>query len=253
MTEALKAIMGEFRTLSPDIASTAVFKLDGEVLAADQSAMPEQTQMLIANLNSLTHTSCIGGLEKLSVQDVNCQVLVAAIGEVYLATVASRVGDQKVVKSLTDVVAPNVIQLALKMPKATEAASKVNREKLMQQIQASLPLVEQTQRVAQQVPEIQAETAALHIPSTQFMVEKIGGLLVASDTVRVDSKVLSDWQEAYGKPFTAVHIETLEGRTVICKFKPQKDGKGTIGVPEKILQALECEKGKLVMVKPVIE
>jgi hypothetical protein len=253
LTEALKAIIGEFRTLSPDIASVAVFKLDGEVLAADQSATPEQTQMLVANLNSLTHTDCIGGLEKLSVQDVNCQVYVAAVGEVYLATVASRAGDQKVVKSLTDVVAPAAIQLALKMPKAVEVAPKVNREKLLQQIQAALPPVEQTQRVAQQTPEIQAETAAPHIPSTQFMVEKIGGLLVASDTVRVDSKVLSDWQEAYGKPFTAVRVETLEGKTVTCKFKPQKDGKGTIGVPEKILQALECEKGKLVMVKPVIE
>jgi hypothetical protein len=253
LTEALKAIISEFRTLSPDITSTAVFKLDGEVLATDQNATPEQTQMLIANLNSLTHTGCIGGLEKLSVQDVNCQVSVAAVGDVYLATVTSRAGDQKVVKSLTDVVAPNAIQLALKRPKAAEAAPKVNREKLMQQIQASLPPVEQTKNVAQQTPEIQAETAAPHIPSTQFMVGKIGGLLVSSDTVRVDSKVLSDWQEAYGKPFTAVHVETLEGKTVTCKFKPQKDGKGTIGVPEKILQALECEKGKLVMVKPVIE
>jgi hypothetical protein len=85
------------------------------------------------------------------------------------------------------------------------------------------------------------------------MVEKIGGLLVASDTVRVDSRVLSDWQETYGKSFSMVQVETLEGKTLTCKFKPQKDGKGTIGVPERILQALGCEKGKLVMVKPVIE
>ena len=253
MTEALKAIIGEFKTLSPDIVTTAVFKLDGEVLAADQSVTPEQTQMLIANLNSLTHTGCIGGLEKLSVQDVNCQVSVATVGEVYLATVASRMGDQKVVKSLTDVVAPNAIRLALKMPKATLEVPKVNREKLMQQIEATIPRIAQTQTVTQAMPEIQGNMATPQIPATQFMVEKIGGLLVASDTVRVDSKVLSDWQKAYGKPFTAVHVETLEGKTVTCKFKPQKDGKGTIGVPDKILQALECEKGKLVMVKPVIE
>lgn len=255
MTEALQIIIDEFKTLSPDIASTVVFKLYGETLAASEGATPEQTQLLIASLNALTHTGCIGGLEKLSVQDINSQISVAAVGDVYLATVASRVGDQKVVKSLTQVVAPTAIQLALKMPKAAVAeAPKMNREKIMQQIEAAIPKKERTETVAAQPePEAQAESPAQRVSSTQFMVEKIGGLLVASDTVRIDSRVLSGWQEACGKQFTSVFVETLEGKTVTCKFKPQKDARGAIGVPERILQALECEKGKLVMVKPVIE
>jgi hypothetical protein len=247
LTEALQTIIGEFKTLSPDIASTVVFKLDGETLATSESGTPEQTQLLIASLNSLTHTGCIGGLEKLSVQDVNSQVLVAAVGGVYLATVASRMGDQRVIKSLSDVVAPIAIQLALKMPKAVTEAPKITREKLMQQIEAALPKKEQTITVV----EPEQEPSPPKVPSTQFMVEKIGGLFVASDTVRIDSTVLSGWEEICGKQFTAVFVETLEGKTVTCKFKPQKDGKGTIGIPDKILQALECEKGKLVMVKPV--
>lgn len=252
MTEALQTIINEFKTLSQDVASTAVFKLDGETLAASENATPEQTELLIASLNSLTHTGCIGGLEKLSVQDVNSQVSVAAVGDVYLATVSSRLGDQKVVKSLTEVLAPIAIQLALKMPRTATEAPKITREKLMQQIEEALPKKEQIQTVVLPEPE-KRETPALKLPSTQFMVEKIGGLLVASDTVRIDSVVLSSWHEACGKQFTMVCVETLEGKTVTCKFKPQKDGKGTIGIPEKILQALECEKGKLVMVKPVIE
>jgi hypothetical protein len=252
LTEALQTIIGEFKTLSPDITSTVVFKLDGETLAASEGATPEQTQLLIASLNSLTHTGCIGGLEKFSVQDVNSQVSVAAVGGVYLATVSSRTGDQKVVRSLTKVVGPIAIQLALKMPKAAVEAPKINREKLMQQIEAALPKNEQTITLSQAKPETQ-ELAPPKAPSTQFMVEKIGGLLVASDTVRIDSTVLSSWQETCGKQFTSVCVETLEGKTVTCKFKPQKDGKGTIGIPDRILQALESEKGKLVMVKPVIE
>jgi hypothetical protein len=253
LTEALKTIIGEFKTLSPDITTTAVFRLDGEVLAASECATPEQTQVLIAGLNSLTHVDCIGGLERLIVQDINSQVSVAAVGEVYLANVASRMGDQKVIKSLTQVVAPTAIQLALKMPNVVVETPNVNREQLMKQIQATAP-IEHTQTViAQKEPETQVETAASHIPSTQFMVERIGGLLVASDTVRVDSGVLCGWHEACGKQFTSVQVETLEGKTVTCKFKPQKDGKGTIGIPDKLLQTLECEKGKLVMVKPVIE
>lgn len=253
MTEALKTIIDEFKTLSPDIASTVVFKLDGETLAASEGATPEQTQMLITSLNRLTHTGCIGGLEKLSVQDVNSQVSVAAVGDVYFATVCSRMGDQKVIKSITQVIAPTAIQLALKMPRATEAAPKITREKLMQQIEAALPKKEQPETVITQVEPEKQESPSPKMPSTQFMVERVGGLLVASDTVRIDSTVLASWQEACGKQFTSVIMETLEGKTLTCKFKAQKDSKGTIGVPDKILQALGSEKGKLVMVKPVIE
>jgi hypothetical protein len=95
-------------------------------------------------------------------------------------------------------------------------------------------------------------------PVNQFMVEKIGGLLVHSDTVRIDGEVLANWIELYdGKNITMVEIEALDGKKTTCKFKPIKDGKnsskGIIQIPEKILQALEIEKGKLVMVKPVIE
>jgi hypothetical protein len=251
LTEAIQKIISEFNTLSPDIASTVVFKLDGETRAASENATPEQTQLLIASLNSLTHTGCIGGLEKLSVQDVNSQVLVAAVGDVYFAAVASRMGDQRVVMSLTEVVAPTIIQLALKMPKAAPETPRITREKLMEQIEAALPKSEQAITVTQTEPETK-EPPMPKLSSTQFMVEKIGGLLVASDTVRIDSTVLYGWQEACGKQFTTVCVETLEGKTVTCKFKPQKDGKGVIGVPDKILQVLESEKGKLVMVKPVV-
>jgi hypothetical protein len=91
-------------------------------------------------------------------------------------------------------------------------------------------------------------------PTTQFMVDKISGLLVASDTVRIDSEIIESWQNLYDKKtFSAVSIVTLEGKTVTCKFKPKKDSKGIIGIPDKILQTLQSSKGKLVIVKPVIE
>jgi hypothetical protein len=90
------------------------------------------------------------------------------------------------------------------------------------------------------------------------MIEKIGGLLVPADTVRVDSEVIAKWNDLYGdKQIAQVHIETLEGKKTNCKFKPIKEtnhnAKGIIQIPEKILQALQTSKGKLVIVKPVIE
>ncbi|HSV48738.1 MAG TPA: hypothetical protein VLH35_00355, partial [Candidatus Acidoferrales bacterium] len=98
------------------------------------------------------------------------------------------------------------------------------------------------------------EIALPKTPSAQFTVEKIGGFLVASDTVRLDDEVIESWQtQCDDKSFYKVVIETLEGKHVTCKFKSQTGAKGVIGVPDKILQALDCGKGTLVMVKPLIE
>jgi hypothetical protein len=92
---------------------------------------------------------------------------------------------------------------------------------------------------------------------SQLMIEKIGGFLVSDDTVRIDREVIAKWNELNGgKQITRVKIETLEGKKGICKFKPIKNenrnAKGIIQMPEKILQALKISEGKLLMVKPVI-
>lgn len=75
--------------------------------------------------------------------------------------------------------------------------------------------------------------------------------------MRIDSEVIAKWHDIYGdKEITQVHIETLEGKAILCGFKPIKEtsnnGKGIIQFPEKVMQALQTSKGKLVMVKPEI-
>lgn len=95
-------------------------------------------------------------------------------------------------------------------------------------------------------------------PVNQFLAEKIGGLLVPADIVRIDGEVIAKWSDLYmGKQITMVHVEALDGKKTTCKFKAIKEAKsnakGIIQIPEKILQTLQTEKGKLVMVKPVIE
>ncbi len=86
----------------------------------------------------------------------------------------------------------------------------------------------------------------------------MGEYFFQADTVRIDSEVISQWSDLYsGKQFTMVNIEALDGKKTTCKFKTIKEAKnnakGIIQIPEKILQTLQTEKGKLVMVKPVIE
>jgi hypothetical protein len=107
-------------------------------------------------------------------------------------------------------------------------------------------------------PEVNAEPWLPEPPVTQFIVENLGGLLVPSDTVRIDNAVIAQWKELYGdKKIEEVDLETLNGTTARCKFKPIKDskheGKGIIQMPEKIQLTLQTAKGELVMVKPAIE
>jgi predicted regulator of Ras-like GTPase activity (Roadblock/LC7/MglB family) len=95
-------------------------------------------------------------------------------------------------------------------------------------------------------------------PVTQLIIEDLGGLLVPSDTIRVDYALISQWNDLYGdRKLEEVDLEALNGKTTRCKFKNIKDskysGKGIIQMPEKIQKTLETAKGELVMVKPVVE
>ena len=79
-----------------------------------------------------------------------------------------------------------------------------------------------------------------------------------SGIVRVDAELVEKWVSLYGeKLITHVQIETLEGKAVICKYKPMKESnpnvKGIVQIPEKVLQALQTSKGKLVIIKPVVK
>ncbi|UCF45465.1 MAG: hypothetical protein JSW44_02200, partial [Candidatus Bathyarchaeota archaeon] len=110
----------------------------------------------------------------------------------------------------------------------------------------------------QETPEVHAGPLLPEPPVTQLMVENIGGFLVRSDTVRIDNIVITKWNELFGdKKIEEVDVETLDGITTRCKFKPIKDkkhkGKGVIRMPEDIQRTLETAKGELVMVKPVVE
>jgi hypothetical protein len=112
--------------------------------------------------------------------------------------------------------------------------------------------------IEQITPKINTETILPQPPVNQFIVEKISGLLFTPDIVRIDNTVVSGWNELYdNRKITEVHIQTLKGKAVKCRFKPIKDqkidGKGIIQIPERILLALETAKGELVMVKPFIE
>jgi hypothetical protein len=111
---------------------------------------------------------------------------------------------------------------------------------------------------AEPEPEYDLEPLLPEPPVTQLIVENLGGLLVPSDTVRVDQEVIKQWNELYGdNKIKEVEVEALNGKTSRCKFKQIKKskdtGKGIIKMPEKIQLTLETQQGELVTVKPIVE
>lgn len=264
MTEAslnaLPAVLGEFKNISPELTGAFVFNKNGEALAGGQIISEEQMKRLSIALNDVDdQAEVIGGVEALTVQGVNSQLTITSLNNRYLATVSSRVADEKMIKALTSVIVPTIVSLVdqlMASPKGaqTEALSEAKpfEETFLSPVESKLG---QVGLVDPPLPI--PEPMLPKPPVNQFMVEKIGGLLVASDTVRVDADLVAKWTDLYGdKEVTQVNVETLEGKAVVCKFKVMKheDGrsKGMIQIPEKIMQSLGTGEGKLVVVKPVI-
>jgi len=264
---ALQTIIGEFKNISPDLTSAFVFKKDGEILASTETITEDQAKKLCEAYDEIAdQAEVIGGVEALTIQGVSRQLSVTSMDNYYLATVSSREADEKMVKALTCVIVPTVMKLLDQISPALASNQLFDIEKpevkqveepvqppeeptLMEPIESMVPVPDE--------PAVTSDPIFPKPPVNQFMVEKLGGLLVASDTVRVDRDVVAKWRDLYGdKNITQVNVETLEGKAVICNFKPMKkaDGnaKGIIKIPEKILQILQTGEGKLVIVKPVI-
>jgi predicted regulator of Ras-like GTPase activity (Roadblock/LC7/MglB family) len=267
MTQAysnpLQIIIDEFKNISPEIKRTFVFKTNGEIVACDETTTDDQSKKLATTfLNLSSKAEVIGGIETLTIQGADSQLNITSTNNnYYLTTVSSRSVDVKIVTSLTRVIIPTVMTLM------DEISSDTSDNELPQNVESETKPTEEVILSPQEpisnesATEVQATFSSdpplPQPPVTQFMVEKIGGLLVPSDTVRVDSGVIKKWSDLYGDiQITQIHIETLEGKTTTCKFRPVKEAdinaKGIIQIPEKILQSLQTSKGKLVIVKPVI-
>jgi hypothetical protein len=256
----LQTVIDEFKNISPETTNTLIFKSDGQIIANTQATTEDQTKTLITNFNNLTQLAeTIGGIENLTIQAADSQLNITATNSLYLATVSSRAANQEIVKSLTHVLVPTVVRLVDQvacLPKENQPPQTIQLEKTS--TETVLPVEEkpQIEPIAQAQPYFQSFLPPT--PINQFMVERIGGLLVPADTVRIDADVIAKWSDLYdGKQIAMVNIEALDGKRTTCKFKPIKEAKtgakGIIQIPEKILQTLQTEKGKLVMVKPLID
>ena len=269
---ALKSTLQEIQNIIPDVSNSFIFK-DGKILAKDETTPEKDVNRTIDAFDAITEKAdIIGGLEAVTIQGANGRVNIACINDFYLTTVSSKEADEKYVNTLTRVLIPAIVRLVEKIHPALpdyETLTTVEPEPVEDEVaeevaedsesnlpaEETAPTEDEEERFA---PEVDPEPLLPEAPVTQLIVENLGGLLVPSDTVRIDNEVIAQWNDLYGdKKLHEVNLETLSGKTTRCKFKPIKSskhsGKGVIGIPEKIQLTLETSKGELVMVKPIIE
>jgi hypothetical protein len=254
----IQTIIGEFKNISPEIVNCFVFDEAGEILAIDEGTVGEQSKNLILTFKVLAdQANVIGGIQALTIHGIENQLNISQVNNQFLTTISTRSANEKIVKSLTQVIVPTVLSLVCQ--NGSQPESKVLAEPVLpspEPIEESPPtVVSEDKNLVSEVADFSSEPSVPTPFASQFMVEKIGGLLVASDTVRIDNDVIAKWIAMYDdRQIEEVQIENLEGKSVICKFKPIKEAsaKGIIQIPEKILQTLQAGKGKLVIVKPII-
>ena len=258
---SLQTIINEFKNITPEITNTFIFKKNGEIVASTETTTDAQNKKLVSAFNDIAdRVGAIGGIETLTIQGVCSQLSIIDVNNHYLVNVSSRAADEKMVKTLTHIIVPTVVKLLdqISEPSGSELPRAKNSEfKPIREVFLPDEPTTQSEPIPDESASFSSEPMLPRPPVNQFMIEKIGGFLVPCDIARVDSEVIAKWHDIYGdKKITQVHIETLEGKAIICGFKPIKDtsrnGKGVIQFPEKVMEALQTSKGKLVIVKPVI-
>ena len=255
----IQIILEEIKNISPE-TNALIFKNNGQTIACTQTITETQTKKLVANFGSIAlQAEAIEGIENFTIQAADSQLNIVAVDDCFLATFSSRTANPEILKSLTQVVVPTVIRLVNQIETHSKNQSPKS-EQVEEKPNDDAPVLVKEEAAVEPIPEPQPpfEPVLPKTPIKQFMVEKIGGLLVPDDTVRIDGEVVEKWSDIYeGKQFNLVIVEALDGKKTTCKFRAIKESKnnvkGIIQIPEKILQTLQTEKGKLVIVKPVID
>lgn len=264
-TTALKNAIEEMRNVCPDIQHAFIYDEKGEIIAGDPDTPQKvMTHVVDAFGDIFERADAIGGVEAVTLNGSNGTVKLHHFSGHYLVMVYPAKADVSYVDAVVRVLIPTILKVLEKVSPTP-----------LKNVIPPTPIVHEPEPETEEftagteeyklktsptpAPEsFQEPSPSFEVPAVQLIVENIGGLLVPSDTVRIDGETLSNWESTFeGKKIEYVEIETFDGKTARYKVKPIKDskyaGKGVVQIPEKAQLALEIKKGELVRVKPIIE
>jgi hypothetical protein len=259
---ALKNAVDEIKNACPDVSHTFIFKNNGTILARDKNTDEETAATAIKALNAVAKVAdAAGGFESATFYSANDRVKVFKINDYRVAMVGSEEPDSENSTCLARVLVSTVVKLAKKISPFEEENPRIETPEFSRKshFEPDEPGIDlEAQEITSNDDVDETQSLLPEPPVTQFMVENFSGLFAQSNVVRVETAVIQQWKDLYGndRMIDEVEVETLNGQTIRCKFKPIKDakhdGKGTIQLPQKIQLILQTSKGELVMVKPVI-
>lgn len=294
---ALKNTIGEIKNICPEVSETFVFKDSDIIAKTDSSSKKTIDQAIFELNSIEKEAKKVCDIKSIRIEGKKGKINLTNMEKFNFATVLTNEADEKYVNTLTRVLVPTVIKLVdniqLNLPKIEVEIKKPpepveETPKTVEKIQDTpndlpvneAPIVELIEvpasekvQIAEEIqdtelPKIESqdetpkinfedETFLAEPPVTQLIVEKLSGLLVSSDTVRIDKEIIEKWSELYeGKKIEMLHIENINGKSTQSKFRSIKSskhaGKSVIRIPEKIQFALETSKGELVTIRPVI-
>jgi len=267
---ALKNTLNEIKNACPELSNAFIFGSNAQIIAKDENTDEKTATRAAAAFKTLAEKKeTTNGIESIIFQAATGHVNVDRVNGFYLATVTSKEGDEKYVNALTRVAIPTILKLVKRIHSAFpeeidalnfgehESPEEATSDTESHDEEAKEETDETTNRELME-QENEADSLLPDPPVTQFMIETLGGIRRRSDTVRIENALILQWKDLFGdKKIREVDVETLDGQTTRCKFKPIKDskreGKGIIQIPLKTQMILQTSKGELVMVKPVIE
>jgi hypothetical protein len=257
---ALKHTLDEVQKVCPDIKSVFVLDENSELIAKDENTGEKTVSQAVDLFKEIIEKAeTVGGVEDITVQGINGRVNISHMEEIYLFTVTSDKADLNYVRTVTHVLVPTVLKVLQKITPAPLTRSPPKIEKETENSTAENAEEPEMEKHVESVqPEERSESILPEAPVTQFIVEDMKGLLTPSDSVRIDSSIMEQWNELYeGRNMEEADVETFGGKSIRCKVKPIKDlrleGQGKIQIPGKLQDILEIRKGELVRVKPVVE
>lgn len=255
---------------------------NGTVIISQENASNPNIEQSASSFQSLVEKAdAVGSLESIVINGENGKIHVSYINDMYLVAGLARNADLNYFRNITGTVLSTVLKVleGIASSAAISPTSKLASSNKFSSTQASTDLATPQATIEENLKEEELEeteergkleTPELSNPeelevddqlegplsSQQLIVDKLGGLMVKSDTVQLDSDVLNQWSALFDqKEVSEVEIETLGGKTARFKAKVISDSKlenrGLIRIPEKACQTLEIKRGELVKVKPI--
>ena len=257
---ALKQTLNQMQNICPNITNSFIYSKDGQIQIGDQNTNKD-TIMQVMDIfkEMLEKEEALGNVESIILKGAKGGVNLFQMNNLYLVSVTSGKTDSNYINTLNRVLVPTVLALLEKInpeslknnqslqPKDEEGGKKeeksiANKGKEDLEDKVIKPLQPKTIK-------IQPES-----PVNQLRIATLKGIFVSSDTVRIDSKILSEWMKRFhGK--VEVEVEASNGKRIRCKVEEIRSkkniGKGIILVPVKIQKNLDIKNGELVKVRPI--